>query len=167
MPESAPASRRGFLGFITITFGAVPILGGLLAALRAALAPAATHQPARIPLCRADQVPESGIVERALSYQVRRGPSVENVARVVFVTRDPQSKAIIAMSGECTHLACPVHLAKAKDQDAASAPLQCPCHGGKFSPTGEVLDGPPPRPLTRLTLELPADGKGMIHVVTA
>lgn len=165
VPESAPASRRGFLAFITIVFGAVPVVGGLIAALRAALAPAATHKPVRIPLCRADQVPEQGIVERALSYQVRRGPSVENVARVVFVTRDPQSQAIIAMSGECTHLACPVHLAKEKD--ANSAPLQCPCHGGKFSPTGEVLDGPPPRPLTRLPLELPADGKGMIHVVTA
>lgn len=165
MSEPAPASRRGFLGFLTASLGALPIVGGLYAALRAALAPAATHKPHRIALCRADQVPEQGIIERALSYQVRRGPSVENVARVVFVSRDPQNKAIYAMSGECTHLACPVHLVK--DQDHGGAPLQCPCHGGKFSATGEVLDGPPPKPLARLQLELPADGKGMIYVVTA
>ena len=108
-------------------------------------------------------MPESGIVERAIAYQMRRGASVENVAKVVFVTRDPASKAVIAMSGECTHLGCPVHINKDKD----GPPLACPCHGGRFSATGEVLDGPPPRPLRRLPLEMPADGKGMIHVVSA
>ncbi|HLU37744.1 MAG TPA: Rieske 2Fe-2S domain-containing protein, partial [Planctomycetota bacterium] len=143
--------------------GAIPIVGGLFAALRAALAPAATRKPERIPLCRLDQIPEEGIVERALAFQVRRGPSVENVARVVFVTRDPQTKTVLAMAGECTHLSCPVHLRT----EPGGPPLQCPCHGGKFSPTGEVLDGPPPRPLRRLQLELPPDGKGMIHVVDA
>lgn len=157
------SSRRGFLGALTVLLGAVPLVGGLFAALRAALAPPATHGPARIPLCRLDQVPETGIVGRAIAYQVRRGPSVENVAKVVFVTRDPATKEVIAMSGECTHLSCPVHLAK----EEGAAPLACPCHGGRFSATGEVLDGPPPRPLRRLPLELPADGKGMIHVVNA
>jgi Rieske Fe-S protein len=165
MPEpstSHSTSRRGLLATATVVLGAVPLVGGLLAALRAALAPAATARPARIPLCRLDQVPETGILERAIAYQVRRGPSVENVAKVVFVTRDPESKAVIAMSGECTHLACPVHLAK----EGGGPPLVCPCHGGMFSATGEVLDGPPPRPLRRLELELPADGKGMMHVVS-
>ena len=161
MPEST--SRRSHLTMLTQGLGAIPIVGGLIAALRAALAPAASIKPARIPLCRLDQVPDTGIVERAIAYQVRRGASVENVAKVVFVTRDQASGAVIAMSGECTHLACPVHVSK----DKGGPPLQCPCHGGKFSTTGEVLDGPPPRPLRRLLLELPQDGKGMIHVVNA
>jgi Rieske Fe-S protein len=173
MPEST--SRRTFLTALTLGLGAIPVLGGLIAALRAALAPAASKKPARIPLCRLDQIPDKGIVERAIAYQVRQGASVENVAKVVFVTREPSTKAVIAMSGECTHLACPVHLravqlAQGKDQekaDASAPPLVCPCHGGKFSATGEVLDGPPPRPLRRLSLELPADGKGMIFVVGA
>ncbi|MEZ5964760.1 MAG: ubiquinol-cytochrome c reductase iron-sulfur subunit [Planctomycetota bacterium] len=155
------SSRRGFFAAVTVALGAVPVVGGLFAALRAALAPPATEKPDRIPLCRLDQVPETGIVERAIAYQVRRGASVENVAKVVFVTRDANTQQVIAMSGECTHLACPVHLNADKD----GPPLACPCHGGRFSATGEVLDGPPPRPLRRLDLELPADGKGMIHVV--
>lgn len=162
MTEPQP-SRRGFFTFVTVTLGAVPVLGGLFAALRAALAPAPMHKPARIALCRLDQVPAEGILARALSYQVRRGPSVENVARVVFVSREKAGGAVIAMSGECTHLGCPVHVSAKKD----GAPLECPCHGGKFSATGDVLDGPPPRPLHRLQLELPSDGKGMIYVVSA
>ncbi len=162
MTESQP-SRRGFFTFLTVSLGAVPIVGGVWAALRAAIAPAPVHKPPRVPLCRLDQVPAEGIVTRALSYQVRRGPSVESVARVVFVSRESGGGAVLALSGECTHLACPVHLSKEKD----GPPLACPCHGGKFSATGEVLDGPPPRPLRRLQLELPADGKGMIYVVDA
>lgn len=164
MPETSP-SRRGFLAALTLGLGALPIVAGLLAALRAALAPAASKKPARIPLCRLDQVPDSGLAERAIAYQVRQGASVENVAKVVFLTRDPQTKAVIAMAGECTHLACPVHLNR--DSNKEGAPLACPCHGGKFSATGEVLDGPPPRPLRRLQLEVPQDPKGMIYVVNA
>lgn len=161
-------SRRGLLTAVTLALGAVPIVGGLFAALRAALAPAASKKPTHIPLCRLDQVPETGIVERAIAFQMRSGPSVENVAKVVFVTRDPATKAVIAMSGECTHLACPVHLSPVVlNREKDGPPLLCPCHGGKFSATGEVLDGPPPRPLRRLELEMPEDGKGMIHVVNA
>jgi Rieske Fe-S protein len=158
MTEST--TRRSLLTTLTLGLAAIPIVGGVLVALRAALAPAATQKPPRVPLCRLDQIPATGIVERAIAYQVRQGASVENVAKVVFITRDPSSKEVIAMAGECTHLACPVHLSK----DKGDAPLACPCHGGKFSATGEVLDGPPPRPLRRLRLELPADGKGMIFV---
>ncbi len=160
---SEPTTRRSLLTTLTLALGAIPIVGGFFVALRAALAPAATTKPTRIPLCRLDQVPDTGIVERAIAYQVRQGPSVENVAKVVFLTRDPSTRAVIAMAGECTHLACPVHIHKDKE----GPPLQCPCHGGKFSATGEVVDGPPPRPLRRLTLEVPQDGKGMIYVVNA
>lgn len=154
-------SRRGFLGFLTVVVGGIPVLGGAFAALRALLAPARTDRPARIPLCRLGEVPEQGILERALSYRVRRGPLVESVSKVVFVTRDPGTREVIALSGECTHLACPVHVGRGE----GDAPLMCPCHGGRFSATGEVLDGPPPAPLRRLTLALPEGDDGMIEVV--
>ena len=160
MPE--PNSRRSFLTALTLGLGALPIIGGVIVSLRAALSPVATWKPPRIPLCRLDQIPDRGIVERAIAYQVRQGASVDNVAKVVFATRDATTKNLIAMAGECTHLSCPVKLIR----DKAGPPLACPCHGGRFSATGEVLDGPPPRPLRRIDLELPADGKGMIFVVS-
>lgn len=54
----------------------------------------------------------------------------------------------VAFGQKCTHLSCPVHYSKANDR------LECPCHEGGFSSTtGEVLYGPPPRPLDKITLE--------------
>lgn len=54
-----------------------------------------------------------------------------------------------AFGQKCTHLSCPVHYSKTNDR------LECPCHEGGFSAkTGEVLYGPPPRPLDKIDLEL-------------
>ncbi len=51
-------------------------------------------------------------------------------------------------SNACTHLGCPVHW------DDASRLFLCPCHNGGFSIDGEVVKGPPPRPLDRVTHKL-------------
>lgn len=54
-----------------------------------------------------------------------------------------------AFGQKCTHLSCPVHYAKAHGR------LECPCHEGGFdAKTGEVLYGPPPRPLDRIKIEV-------------
>jgi nitrite reductase/ring-hydroxylating ferredoxin subunit len=58
---------------------------------------------------------------------------------------------LVAYSAVCTHLSCAVLWREGK--------LQCPCHEGRFSQeTGEVLDGPPPRPLPRILLDERPDG---------
>ena len=161
-----PTDRRGFLAAMTVVLGSVPVLGGLVVALRTALAPAYSERPKRFPLCKLTDVPENDILERSVSFRMRLGARVEDFTRVVFVTKDPESGEVLALSGECTHLTCPVQkrdVKKIKGDDRA--PLACPCHGGRFSRTGEVLDGPPPRPLRRLKLQLPEDGKGMIWLL--
>lgn len=54
----------------------------------------------------------------------------------------------VAYSGICTHLACEVYWVPEENE------LICPCHNGRFEPTtGEVIAGPPPRPLPRIRLE--------------
>jgi Rieske Fe-S protein len=54
-----------------------------------------------------------------------------------------------AFGQKCTHLSCPVHYSKENDR------LECPCHEGGFSATtGEVLYGPPPRPLDHISVEI-------------
>lgn len=54
----------------------------------------------------------------------------------------------VAYSQKCTHLSCPVHFSNTTRR------LECPCHEGAFSvETGEVIKGPPPRPLPRIVLE--------------
>lgn len=54
-----------------------------------------------------------------------------------------------AFGQKCTHLSCPVYYAKEQGR------LECPCHEGGFSETtGEVLYGPPPRPLDKIEIEV-------------
>jgi nitrite reductase/ring-hydroxylating ferredoxin subunit len=54
-----------------------------------------------------------------------------------------------AFGQKCTHLACPVYFDRNHEQ------LECPCHEGAFDiNTGNVLYGPPPRPLDTIELEV-------------
>jgi Rieske Fe-S protein len=60
---------------------------------------------------------------------------------------------LIILNSRCTHLACTVNW-----NETAQAYL-CPCHDAKFNSSGDVLDGPPPRPLERYTeFRLSEDG---------
>jgi Rieske Fe-S protein len=55
---------------------------------------------------------------------------------------------VVAYSQKCTHLSCAVYFAGEQKR------LECPCHEGYFSvDDGSVLQGPPPRPLPRITLK--------------
>lgn len=54
-----------------------------------------------------------------------------------------QEKAgeFIALNAVCTHLGCIVKWLPDKGE------FLCPCHAGRYSPSGKVLGGPPPKPL--------------------
>jgi len=63
------------------------------------------------------------------------------------------SGVLVAYSSICTHLSCAVLWNREQGE------LLCPCHDGRFSSsTGEVLAGPPPRPLPVIDLEERPDG---------
>ena len=66
-------------------------------------------------------------------------------------------KGLVAYSDVCTHLSCAVTYQQASKQ------LYCPCHEGFFdAATGEVLAGPPTRPLPLIQL---AVQDGIIYAV--
>ena len=61
------------------------------------------------------------------------------------VSRD-ESGTLTAVSARCTHLGCIVKW------NSAERSWDCPCHGSRFAPDGQVIEGPavdplPPRPL--------------------
>jgi len=56
-------------------------------------------------------------------------------------------KGLKAYSAVCTHFACIVKW------DRVEKVIFCPCHEGYFEPyQGEVISGPPPLPLEKITL---------------
>jgi Rieske Fe-S protein len=60
----------------------------------------------------------------------------------VFIVRKSETEVVV-FSNVCTHLACRVNWNEEKRA------FVCPCHDATFSLDGEVLGGPPPRPLDR------------------
>lgn len=61
---------------------------------------------------------------------------------------------LLALHQRCTHLGCLV------PWDEAQGRFACPCHAGQYSRVGEVLAGPPPRPLD--LFEVRVDGQRVI-----
>ncbi len=58
----------------------------------------------------------------------------------VAVFRDEKGNAT-TVSAKCTHMGCTVKW------NPAEQTWDCPCHGSRFAPTGEVVNGPAERPL--------------------
>ncbi len=56
-----------------------------------------------------------------------------------------------ALSLVCTHLGCLVEF------NATARQLTCPCHRAAFGLEGNVIEGPPPRPLTSYTVAVAGD----------
>ena len=59
------------------------------------------------------------------------------------------------MSNICTHLGCRTHWNEA-------GYIYCPCHDGRFDVQGNVIAGPPPRPLKRVEFQVDANNNIMI-----
>lgn len=63
-----------------------------------------------------------------------------------------EERLLVAYGQKCTHLSCAVI------PRPAEGVIHCPCHEGYFDlRTGNVLAGPPPRPLPRVLLEVRGD----------
>lgn len=133
--DPLPVTRRSFLTFAS--------LGSFLAATGTALAGMLRlPKPAVLP----------GPVRRfkiGMPEQFAVGSETRFEKESVFVFRDAQG--IYAISAVCTHLGCSI--GRAPDGFA------CPCHGSRFTASGEVTGGPAPRALPWLELGRAADGQ--------
>jgi Rieske Fe-S protein len=65
------------------------------------------------------------------------------------ITEDGRDYA--AISNICTHLGCRVRWIEEQGE------FFCPCHNGVFDKDGQVVDGPPPRPLDRYQTKVEDD----------
>lgn len=88
-------------------------------------------------------------IEVALRVEREDGYRVTVERRVVYLVES--GGRVRALSAVCTHLGCRVAWHDADHR------FQCPCHGGRFSPEGQVIGGPPPRPLDELPTRVDGD----------
>jgi len=135
--EEAQVTRREFCNFLGLTSAA--LFAGA-AGFAAKSAWEARKTPAFAP-ARIDGA-EALAPNSALNF---RYPT-ENDSAILIRT---DSGDYHAFGQKCTHLACPVYYAREHKR------LECPCHEGAFdAATGNVLYGPPPRPLDVIDVEV-------------
>lgn len=70
----------------------------------------------------------------------------EQEISVYILTAD--GREFIALSNICTHLGCRVRWIAAQQE------FTCPCHNAAFDKEGDILSGPPPRPLDRYQVKV-------------
>ena len=134
--------RSALVLFINST---VALIGSGLAAVLGAFAlrPATAAQGRWIKAGALGDLTPNVPVPRVLALSRQDGWYRERARETVFLVWDGAS-SVHALSATCTHLGCQVRW------DAGATRFRCPCHGGVFDATGQVVEGPPPRPLDRV-----------------
>jgi Rieske Fe-S protein len=72
-----------------------------------------------------------------------QGKVIERDGAKVAAYRDP-SGAVTLRSATCTHMGCVV------GWNTAERTWDCPCHGSRFRPAGDVISGPAEAPLSEV-----------------
>jgi len=154
-PHSAPTTtRRGFLGTLTVLLGgaiaalaSVPVLGSLLSPLRSAQPLAAAEPPIPVGSINDFVVGTPRRVELIRSVTDAWSRSEASTIGAAWLTRNADN-SFTAFSTICPHLGCGVNLDKPRGHFA------CPCHTSAFSMDGKRLEGPSPRDMDKLTVEV-------------
>ncbi len=89
-------------------------------------------------------------VEFKIAKRLKPGQVHTEKAFVIFETE----KGPYALSRTCPHLGCTVRYFERERL------FVCPCHQSRFTPEGRYISGPAKRDLSRLKLEVAADGQG-------
>ena len=135
--DPEPMPRRDWLGLSSLwTMGAALLfsLGGLLKLPKAAVLASPSKR-----------------FKVLLPETLAAGTAFVPAGRSVAIFKD--AEGVYAVSTICTHLGCVVK--------PNAEGFECPCHGSRFAPNGEVTKGPAPRSLPWLKV---AVGGGAVTV---
>jgi len=133
--EKKPISRRRLIAYAWIGAAAI-VIGELIFGTFAFLWPRR----------KGTKVETVFIVGKVTDFKV--GEVIPFRKERTFILRT--EGGFLAMSAICPHLRCIVNWNEVLKK------FECPCHGAKFNRNGEVLEGPPPRPLDLYKLQIVA-----------
>ena len=142
--NNAQVSRRRFLGYLVGGIGglitaavATPLVGYFISPIWK------KSKPIGSPIARTGEIPVNEPKFVSYEQRVRDGWYTTTLSRGAWVV-NRDNKEMVVFDPRCTHLNCPYYW----DKDRGI--FQCPCHDGRYDLEGNVLHGPPPRPLDRL-----------------
>lgn len=134
--EDHYVSRREFFKFVTLASGGLAVGSAALAARSQFRLQRRSFERALV--AEAKDVPVGGSLQ--FSY-----PRPSDLC----ILMQPEPGKFVAYTRRCTHLSCPVEYQPEQNR------LYCPCHNGAFAlEDGRVLQGPPPRPLPRVEIQV-------------
>ena len=149
--NSEGISRRRFLGNVVKGVGglvtvaiAAPLVGYILSPIWKKDTPVLT------PVANLSQIPVNKPTYITYELRLRDGWFVTTVSQAVWAVNKGNDDITI-FDPRCTHLNCPYYW------DENSQTFLCPCHGAAFDIDGNVIDGPPPRPLDRMEYVIDGD----------
>jgi cytochrome b6-f complex iron-sulfur subunit len=126
--------RRSFLKLLTSILG-LTALGAFIYPLFRFLLPLQNAAKAQAVIIPQSQLPINATKE----VMIGQTPSI---------VLNIRGKGILAFSRVCTHLGCLVKYYPEKQL------FICPCHAGEFDLEGNVVSGPPPKPLQQFAVKV-------------
>ncbi len=150
--DAMSASRRKFVTATAAAVGAVmgAVIGAPALGYLASPALQAGSSEIWAPLGNLESFPENRPTPASFTRSKVNGWEKSTRSYTVYVIRT--AAGVKVLSSRCTHLSCRVSWRE--DQNA----FTCPCHDAKFGPQGEVLYGPPPKPLEEFETKIENGG---------
>jgi Rieske Fe-S protein len=152
MSDEQPVSRRNFMGMATWAIGGFISAAFAIPAVAYIVGPAIRRNEIEewVRLGSTDKVGPGTPTLFKVNIERQTGWIVnEEEISVYVLTEDGRDFA--AMSNICTHLGCRVRWINEQSQ------FFCPCHNAVFDQEGDVVSGPPPRPLDRYETKIEND----------
>jgi len=145
-------SRRSFLGFATWAIGGLIGAGMVVPSIIYLIGPALRREKAQdwISLGLVSKV-EPGTPTLFKFKIMRQSGWIVNEEEVSLYVYTEDGRDFIALSNICTHLGCRVRWIEDQSE------FFCPCHNASFDKRGDVVSGPPPRPLDRFQVKVEND----------
>jgi cytochrome b6-f complex iron-sulfur subunit len=103
-----------------------------------------------IPPASGEPAVQSVVAARASQVKANSGMVFKFGSKPGLLIRTAEGE-LHAYNAVCTHLQCTVQY------KADTAQIWCACHNGLYDLQGNVVSGPPPRPLERLTVNQRGD----------
>ena len=148
--------RRKFLSYVTM------FLGGMISTVlgwnvgRYFISPIwEQRKDDFIPMCSFESLPKGKPLSIEYIHRERDGWEIHEGRNSLWLVRDEKNDEVVAFNKSCTHLGCPYRW------DENEEVFKCPCHTAVFAKNGDVVSGPPPRPLDRFPVKVES---GMVLV---